>query len=292
MASAAMVTKIRRRSLKSSGALLSLAARGGSSETECPIPRRLPASSAALPRAPASEMRWLATLVQRDIGTALVARIQLARAADLLHRVLDHLVPLRDPADGARDGEQYCKHRDRDAHRLEDDAGIEVDVGIELALDEVRVLESDALKLHGKIEERLIADAELVEHLVAVLAQNLRARIVVLVDAMAEPHEAGVAVLFLDALQELRNAVLGADLRQHLEDGLVGTAMRRTPQRGDPGGDAGKRVGARRACHAHRRGRGVLLMVGMQDEDLVHGVRQDRVHHVFLARYREHHMQK
>jgi hypothetical protein len=45
--------------------------------------------------------------------------------------------------------------------------------------------------------------------------------------------------------------------------------MRRTPQAGDAGGDAGERIGARRAGEADRRGRGVLLVVGVQDEDAV-----------------------
>ena len=56
------------------------------------------------------------------------AGVELARAADLLARVLDHLLPLRDPADGAGDREQHGEHRGREAHRLQRDARIEVDV--------------------------------------------------------------------------------------------------------------------------------------------------------------------
>jgi hypothetical protein len=46
------------------------------------------------------------------------AGIELARAADLLARILDHLFPLRDPADRARDREQHGEHRGGEAHRL------------------------------------------------------------------------------------------------------------------------------------------------------------------------------
>lgn len=49
------------------------------------------------------------------------AGIELAGSADLLGRILDHLVPLRHPADGARHGEQHGEHRDGNAHRPEDD---------------------------------------------------------------------------------------------------------------------------------------------------------------------------
>src|SRR5258708_38927720 len=40
-----------------------------------------------------------ATLVQRHVRTFRIAGVELARPADLLLRILDHLVPLRDPAD-------------------------------------------------------------------------------------------------------------------------------------------------------------------------------------------------
>src|SRR3546814_10258520 len=80
--------------------------------------------------------------------------------------------------------------------------------------------------------------------------------------------------------------VCSSDLR------LVGAAVRRAPQRGDAGGDAGEGIGVARAGDAHRRGRGVLLVVGVQDEDAVHGARQHRADLVFLAGHREHHVQE
>src|ERR1700733_4642915 len=73
------------------------------------------------------------------------AGVELARAADLLLWILDHLLPLGDPADGARHREQNGEHVGREAHRLQRDAGIEVDVRIELLLYEIIVVECDAL---------------------------------------------------------------------------------------------------------------------------------------------------
>ena len=94
------------------------------------------------------------------------AGVELARAADLLARILDHLFPLRDPADGAGEREQHREHRGREAHRLQRDARIEIDVRIELLLDEVVVRQRDALELDRDLEQRIVLVAELVQHLV------------------------------------------------------------------------------------------------------------------------------
>ena len=65
--------------------------------------------------------------------------------------------------------------------------------------------------------------------------------------------------------------------------------MRRPPQAGDSGGNAGKGIGAGRAGEANGRCRRVLLMIGVQDEDAVERAHQHVVHLVFLARHGEHH---
>jgi hypothetical protein len=83
---------------------------------------------------------------------------------------------------------------------LVDEARVEVDVRVELALDEVLVLERDALELDGDVEERVLARD--LEDLVGQLLDDLGARVVVLVDAVAEAHEAHLAGLH--ALHELR----------------------------------------------------------------------------------------
>ena len=119
--------------------------------------------------------------------------------------------------------------------------------------------------------------AELREHLVAHVADDLGARIEVLVDAVAEAHQPEVAGLVLGHRQVLRNVVDGADLLEHREHGLVGAAVRRAPQRRDARGDRRVRIGAGAARQAHRRGAGVLLVIGVQDEQQVERLGRDRV---------------
>src|SRR5687768_3713953 len=63
--------------------------------------------------------------------------VELARPADLVLRVGDHLLPLRDPADGAREREDAGEHGHRDAERALHDARVEVHVWIQLPAYEI-----------------------------------------------------------------------------------------------------------------------------------------------------------
>src|SRR5690606_5425410 len=69
------------------------------------------------------------------------AGVDLARTADLGFRIDLLLQPVRHPAGGAADGEHDGEHLGRDLQRLVDDAAVEVDVRVQLALDEVLVLQ-------------------------------------------------------------------------------------------------------------------------------------------------------
>src|SRR3954454_23162807 len=193
-------------------------------------------------------------LADRHVGTLGVAGIALAGPANLLLRVLDHLAPLRNPANGSRQGEYGGEHRGRDAHGLEDDARIEVDVGEQLALGEVLVVESDPLELEGDRQFGVVFLAKQFEYLVSAFLEYACPGIVILVHAMAEPHEAGMAVLVLRLLDKLRDPADAADLAQHLDHGFVRTAMRRTPKCGDPSRNGGIRRGAGRADQPDGRG--------------------------------------
>src|SRR6266404_6778729 len=115
---------------------------------------------------------WRITLA---MGLPLVSRfhvalgrslVELARPADLVLGIGDHLLPLRDPAHGAREREDAGEHRHRDAERALHDAGVEVDVRVELAADEIIVLERDLLERNGQLEEAIVAQSQLVQHLV------------------------------------------------------------------------------------------------------------------------------
>src|SRR5208282_4604702 len=85
------------------------------------------------PGAAEAEGQFLAAMIQRNVAAEIVARVDLARPGNLLFGVEQHLHPLRDPARRARNGEKDGEHDDGEAHRLINEAGVEIDVGIEAA---------------------------------------------------------------------------------------------------------------------------------------------------------------
>src|ERR1035441_6058870 len=62
-----------------------------------------------------------------------LAAVDLPRTRDLGVGVLQHFLPLRQPADGARNAEQHRELVRRETHRLVDDARVEIHVRVELA---------------------------------------------------------------------------------------------------------------------------------------------------------------
>jgi hypothetical protein len=79
--------------------------------------------------------------------------VDLPRPSDAEVRIAPHLEPLRDPARQAPEREHHREHVGRDAHRLVDGAGTEVDVGVELAFGEVLVAQGDLLELAVDAEQ-------------------------------------------------------------------------------------------------------------------------------------------
>src|SRR2546425_4467412 len=188
--------------------------------------------------------RAVSTAVDRHELPPRGAGVELARPADLVFGVADHLLPLRDPAYRARKGKNAGEHRHRDAERALHDPRIEIDVRVELALDEIVVLERDLLQRERELEEAIVVQTELLQDLMAGLAHELRPRIVVLVHAMSEPHQTHARVLVLRALDEFADLGHVADLFQHVQAGFVCAAVSRAPQRNDSRRDAGERIGA------------------------------------------------
>ncbi|MNH94192.1 hypothetical protein D3C73_468080 [compost metagenome] len=197
-----------------------------------------------------------------------------------------------DPADGPRQGEDHGEHAGWNADRLEDDPRVEVDVRVQRAFDEVRVGQGDLFQAHGQFELRIVLDAQFLQHFVAGLLHHGGTWIAVFVNAVTEAHQFERIVLVLglgDELVDVRNI---ADFIEHGQYGFVRTAVGRAPQCSDTGGDTGERVGARRTRQAHGGRRGVLLVVGMEDEDPVHGLGEYRADRFDLARGVEHHVQE
>ncbi len=68
--------------------------------------------------------------------------------------------------------------------------------------------------------------------------------------------------------------------------------MCRTPKRGDTSSNTCKRVGTRRTCQTNGRGRRILFVVGMQDQDAIHCLGQNRIDFIVFTRVAKHHLQE
>ena len=198
---------------------------------------------------------------------------------------------MRDPARGAAGGEDHGEQLGRNADGLEDDARVEVDVRVQVALDEIGIGQGDLFELHGQFQVRIV-DAQLAEYFVAGLFHDLGARVEVLVHAMTEAHQLERIILVLGLGDEGFDVGYIANLIQHAQHGFVGATVSRSPQRGDAGGDTGEGVGTGRAGQAHGGSRGVLFVIGVQHEDAVHGAGQHRIDRFDLCRRVEHHVQE
>ena len=108
---------------------------------------------------------------------------------------------------------------------------------------------------------------------------------------MAEAHEPDLAAARLHLLDEGGDLVLRPDLREHAQHLLVGPAVQGAVEGGDGGGNGrvGIHVGAPHP--AHGRGRAVLLVVGVQDEEHLEGLLHHRVDLVGPS-HLEHHLQE
>ena len=202
-----------------------------------------------------------------------------------------HFVPVSNPAYGTRHREDNGKHGGRNAHRFQNDTGVEIDVRVEFLLDEVRVVERDVLKFHGHFQQ-IVFGAQFFQHFMAGFTHHGGARVVVFVHAVAEAHQTERVVFVFRATDKFRNVLNGTDLFQHLQRSFVRATVRRSPQGGDARSDTGERVRARRTCGTDGGGGCVLFVVSVQDQNTVHGAFQYRVNLVGFTRRGEHHIQE
>src|SRR5690606_11499519 len=162
---------------------------------------------------PVRARAWLLPPRHLHVWPLVLPDVDLSRSHDLLVLILQHLLPLREPACSARDCEEHREHVDREAHRLVDDARIEIDVRVEPARDEVVGLEGDAFELRCEVEQwRLAGD---LEHIVGYLLQDAGTRIVVLVHAVPEAHQPELSRLH--SLDVLVDVLPVTDLVQHTQ---------------------------------------------------------------------------
>ncbi|TKW57063.1 Norsolorinic acid ketoreductase, partial [Colletotrichum tanaceti] len=222
----------------------------------------------------------LAAAAGVDVVALALADVQLAGPPDLDAALLQHLLPpVGQPADAAGDGEQDGVEVEREAHGLVDEARVEVDVGVQVALRHELALAGVPGELEGRVEELVAAGDG--EDLVGQLADGGGARVDVLVDAVAEADEH--ALPLLDLLHKGRHVLGAANLHEHADGALAGAAVAGAVQRGAAGRDDAVGVDEARADLQHR-GRGAVdLVVGVDDEEGVEGALQHGVRLVLVA---------
>ena len=167
------------------------------------------------------------------------------------------------PAGSARDREDRREQVGRNAERVVHGGGVEIDVRVEVLFAQHDL--GDAL---AHVEP--LGFAELGAELLGHALQVRRAGVEHLVNAVADAHD------FLFVLQaagdEVVHLVEVADLLEHLDDALVGSAVQRPLERADGGGDGRVHAAERGDGDARREGRGVHAVVGVQDVAHVDGL--------------------
>ena len=124
------------------------------------------------------------------------------------------------------------------------------------------------------------------------LAQNSGARVKMTVARVTESQTTERLRVAFRFAQERRNLINGVDLLQHPHTGFVRPTVGRSPQRREPGGDAGKEIrpgGARRPDGGRRC---ALAVVGVQHQDLVHRLLNHRIQLILFRRNSKQHMQE
>ena len=226
-------------------------------------------------------------LVDRHVVAGANAVVPLHRSRDLLVAILQQFGVVREPTGHSRNREQHGEHLDGEAKRLVNQARVEVDVGVQLALHEVVVAKCGLFKFQCDVEQRVLSRH--LKYVVRSFLDDLGARVVVLVHAVAETHQAALTGLHVG--DEGRNVLDRTDLGQHVYNGFVGTTVQWAVQRRGGRSRRAVGVGVRRCHYAHGGGAAVLLVVGVQDEEQVHRFGEHRVDAMVVANA-EHHVQE
>jgi len=214
------------------------------------------------------------SVLHGDIVSKVVSIVQLAWSADFEPGFLHGFSPLGNPSHSACHCKHHCEHREREADGREDQSRVEVHVGEQFAADELVVTQRNLLQLHGQLEHaRIVFVLTLlrVQNVVAVLAHDFSAGVLVLVHAVAEPHESERVVLVFGPQNKFGNVFFGAYLVQHLQDGFIGPSVERSPETRDATRDARLGIGETASGDAHCGGGGILFVVGMEEQEGVDG---------------------
>lgn len=195
-------------------------------------------------------------------STLALSEVDLTRTHNLVLGVNNEFIPMSEPSGKARQSEHDCEHFSRDAKGLVDNTGVKINVGVKLAVNEIFVSQRNLLKLHSNINKGFAAQDR--ENIIGNLAHNLSARVVILVNAMAEAHKHLLSVF--DSLNESGDILHITDLLEHTEDSLIGSTMARTVKSSHSTGKTSVNIRLGRGHMTDGSSGAVELMLGVEDE--------------------------
>ncbi len=199
---------------------------------------------------------------------------------------------MRNPAGQTAQREHHREHVGRNAQGAIDDAGVEIHVREQIALNEILIFEDNLLQPQGNVQQR-IRDIQHSQQLVAGVLDDLATRIKSLIDPMAKAGELeriGFVLGLVDVFLEIAAVLLNS--LQHGDHRLVRPAVQRPPECVDACGNGGIQIHARAADQTHCRGGAVLLVVSMENEQLVQGRNGLWPDGVGIHRAVEHHVEE
>src|SRR5947199_1858137 len=88
--------------------------------------------------------RFLTALIDRNIVAGIVSEVNLPGPGNFLLGIQKHLFPLRDPPGSPRNREKNGENGHWEAHRLINEAGIEINVGVECPINKVIIIQNNA----------------------------------------------------------------------------------------------------------------------------------------------------
>jgi hypothetical protein len=221
--------------------------------------------------------------------TVAVTLVDLAGTDDLVLGILSELVPVSEPASKTGKSEHDSEHLGGDAEGLVYNSGVEVNVGVEFAVNEVAVSESNLFECHGNVDEGFATHNG--EDIVGDLADNSGSGVVALVDAVTKAHKH--LFLVLDALDERGDVLNVTNLLKHAEHGLVGTTVAGAVE-GSYGTSEGSVDIGLRGGHVADGGSGAVeFVLGVEDKEDFNGAHDLGVHtEVLIIRVFVHHVEE
>ena len=180
-----------------------------------------------------------------------MAGINLARAGDSQFMIMQFL-PVGYPAGHSADGEHNGVHIQRNTDGPEENAAVEVNIGVEITADEIVILQGRLFKVQGYVEQ-IVIEMQCFKDIVHLPFQYEGAWVKILINAVAKTHELERIIFVLGLFDVIRWwPARFLDILKHFYDRCVGAAVQWSPEGAHPGGHRAEQVGARTSNHPDR----------------------------------------